>query len=52
MQKETLEELKRKIDTQKQEFDEKLEVERETHRKALEELKELYVVCESENYVI
>lgn len=49
---ETLEELQRKIDTQKQEFDEKLEAEQETRRKELEELKELYAICESENCVI
>lgn len=52
MQKETLEELQRKIDTQNQEFEEKLEAERETRRKELEEMKELYTVCESENIVI
>ena len=47
-----LEELQRKIETQKQEFYEKLEAERKTRRKELEELKELYVICESENCVI
>lgn len=52
MQNETLEELRRKTNTQKQEFDEKLQAERETRRKELEELKELYAVCESENCVI
>lgn len=49
MQNETLEEVQRKIDTQKQEFDEKLQAEHETRRKEFEELKKLYAVCESEN---
>lgn len=50
--KKALGELQRKINTQKQECDEKLEVERETRMKELEELKELYAVCEGENCVI
>lgn len=33
MQKETLKEFEREIDSQKKEFEEKLEVEWETHRK-------------------
>lgn len=52
VQKETLEELHRKIYTHKQEFDKKLEAERETCKKEFEDLKYLYAVCESENCII